>query len=249
MLRPAQIRAARALLGWRQEDLSKVSGVGTATIYRIEKSNKSITGYASTLVRIQAALEQAGIEFIDNDDIGDTGFGFQKGRGASRHGPRPPVPATTAWSGRTCKYYPVVVARLGEDARTYKETIEALDYPDLEDKEQRVTEIAAARTLLQSARVRMSAHMPLNWNFPAKIGPKTGRQVHRSRSPRGHYLVPAFYSTKKYPLSEIPASIWERGAYAFTADDVHYYRQGSRTCTTISTALRKNCATGGSRAH
>jgi hypothetical protein len=131
----------------------------------------------------------------------------------------------------------VVVARLGEDARTYKETIEALDklkkalqewndYPDLEDKEQRVTEIAAARTLLQSARVRMSAHMPLNWNFPAKIGPKTGRQVHRSRSPRGHYLVPAFYSTKKYPLSEIPASIWERGAYAFTADDVHYYRQG-----------------------
>jgi len=78
MLRPAQIRAARALLGWRQEDLSKASGVGTATIYRIETSDKSITGYASTLVRIQAALEQAGIEFIDNDDIGGYGLRFSK---------------------------------------------------------------------------------------------------------------------------------------------------------------------------
>jgi transcriptional regulator with XRE-family HTH domain len=78
MLRPAQIRAARGLLGWRQEDLSKASGVGTATIYRIEKSDKSITGYASTLLRIQAALEQAGIDFIENDDIGGFGLRFSK---------------------------------------------------------------------------------------------------------------------------------------------------------------------------
>jgi transcriptional regulator with XRE-family HTH domain len=78
MLRSAQIRAARALLGWRQEDLSKASGVGTATIYRIEKSDETITGYASTLVRIQAALERAGIEFIENDDIGGYGLRFSK---------------------------------------------------------------------------------------------------------------------------------------------------------------------------
>jgi transcriptional regulator with XRE-family HTH domain len=78
MIRSAQIRAARALLGWRQEDLSKASGVGTATIYRIEKSEDSITGYASTLVRIQAALEQAGIEFIENDKIGRYGLRFSK---------------------------------------------------------------------------------------------------------------------------------------------------------------------------
>jgi hypothetical protein len=37
-----------------------------------------ITGYASTLVRIQAALEQAGIEFIDNDDIGGFGLRFSR---------------------------------------------------------------------------------------------------------------------------------------------------------------------------
>jgi transcriptional regulator with XRE-family HTH domain len=78
MIRSAQIRAARALLGWRQEDLAKASGVGTATIYRIEKSENSITGYASTLVRIQAALEQAGIEFIENDEVGGYGLRFSK---------------------------------------------------------------------------------------------------------------------------------------------------------------------------
>jgi len=63
-------------LGWRQEDLSKASGVGTATIYRIEKSDETITGYASTLVRIQAAFEVAGIEFIENDDVGGYGLRF-----------------------------------------------------------------------------------------------------------------------------------------------------------------------------
>jgi len=80
MLRSAQIRAARALLGWRQEDLSKASGVGTAAIYRIEKSDTSITGYASTVMRIQTALEKAGIEIIEADDFGGFGVRFSKKR-------------------------------------------------------------------------------------------------------------------------------------------------------------------------
>jgi transcriptional regulator with XRE-family HTH domain len=75
MLEPAQIRAARALLGWRQEDLSKAAGVGTATIQRIEKSEQPISGYVSTLVRIRAAFEQAGILFTDEDETG--GFGVR----------------------------------------------------------------------------------------------------------------------------------------------------------------------------
>jgi hypothetical protein len=52
--------------------------VGTATIYRIERSDETITGYASTLVRIQAAFERAEIEFIENDDIG--GYGLRPTR-------------------------------------------------------------------------------------------------------------------------------------------------------------------------
>jgi transcriptional regulator with XRE-family HTH domain len=78
MLEAAQIRAARALLGWRQEDLSKASGVGTATIQRIEKSGQTVTGYASTLVRIQSAFEQAGIQFLDEDAAGGIGLRIAK---------------------------------------------------------------------------------------------------------------------------------------------------------------------------
>ena len=82
MIEPAQIRAARALLGWRQEDLSKTSRVGTATIRRIEKANNNRTGYVSTLSRIQAALETAGVLFIDDD--GTAGIGVRLSRTKKR---------------------------------------------------------------------------------------------------------------------------------------------------------------------
>jgi len=82
MIEPAQIRAARALLGWRQEDLSKRSGVGTATIRRIEKADSNRTGYVSTLSRIQAALETAGVLFIDDD--GTAGIGVRHSRTKKR---------------------------------------------------------------------------------------------------------------------------------------------------------------------
>ena len=75
MIEPAQIRAARALLGWRQGDLSRASGLGTATIYRIEKASSGSTGYVSTLSRIQATFETAGVLFIDDD--GSAGLGVR----------------------------------------------------------------------------------------------------------------------------------------------------------------------------
>jgi len=75
MIEPAQIRAARALLGWRQGDLSRASGVGIATIHRIEKAGSTTTGYVSTLSRIQSALESAGVLFIDDD--GASGIGVR----------------------------------------------------------------------------------------------------------------------------------------------------------------------------
>jgi transcriptional regulator with XRE-family HTH domain len=80
MLEPSQIRAARALLGWRQEDLAKAAGVGTATIQRIEKSQPPIVGYISTLVRIQAAFEHAGILFTDDDEEGGVGVRMAKNK-------------------------------------------------------------------------------------------------------------------------------------------------------------------------
>jgi hypothetical protein len=94
VLEPAQIRAARALLGWRQEDLSKAAEVGTATIHRLEKSAQIISGYASTLARIQAAFEAAGILFIEDDGALGIGVRIAKSRkrppSRSRAGPRTP---------------------------------------------------------------------------------------------------------------------------------------------------------------
>jgi len=77
-LEPAQIRAARALLDWRQEYLSKASGVGTATIRRIENGGSPITGYVSTVMRIEAAFEKAGILFIADDEIAGIGLRLAK---------------------------------------------------------------------------------------------------------------------------------------------------------------------------
>jgi transcriptional regulator with XRE-family HTH domain len=64
MLQSAQIRAARALLGWRQEDLAKASEVGLATIARIEQGKGVVQGNFSTIVKIQQTLEREGISFI-----------------------------------------------------------------------------------------------------------------------------------------------------------------------------------------
>ncbi len=71
MLHAEHIRAARALLNWRQEDLSQASGVALATIYRIEKTNGPVMGNVSTVMRLQHALEQAGVVLLqDADGIG-----------------------------------------------------------------------------------------------------------------------------------------------------------------------------------
>ena len=63
MILPRQIKAARALLGLGQTQLSDLAGVGIATLKRIE-ARWEIRGAAATIWKIQTALETAGIEFI-----------------------------------------------------------------------------------------------------------------------------------------------------------------------------------------
>jgi transcriptional regulator with XRE-family HTH domain len=65
MIFPSQIRAARALIGMSQTALAELSGVGLATIKRIEASGHQPTGNARTLHRLQSALEAEGIRFIE----------------------------------------------------------------------------------------------------------------------------------------------------------------------------------------
>ena len=64
MISSNQIRAARALLRWSAGDLSIASGVGTATLQRMEVMEGVPSGQVRTLLAIKKALESAGVEFI-----------------------------------------------------------------------------------------------------------------------------------------------------------------------------------------
>jgi transcriptional regulator with XRE-family HTH domain len=63
-----EIRAARGLLGWSQEELAKAASVGISTVRRLEGARDQIRGSTEVLWKIQTALEKAGVEFIPADD-------------------------------------------------------------------------------------------------------------------------------------------------------------------------------------
>jgi transcriptional regulator with XRE-family HTH domain len=67
---PAQLRAARGLLGWSQNELAEAARVGLSTIRRMEASDGSLRGTAENVWKVQKALEEAGVIFIDEDDLG-----------------------------------------------------------------------------------------------------------------------------------------------------------------------------------
>ncbi len=64
MLSGEQIRAARGLLDISSKDLSKLSGVGWATIRRFENADGVPPSRAGTLQRVKEVLESRGIEFL-----------------------------------------------------------------------------------------------------------------------------------------------------------------------------------------
>jgi transcriptional regulator with XRE-family HTH domain len=65
MLQSSQLRAARALLGWRQEDLAQAADVGLATLARIEQGTGVVQGNFSTIMKLTSTLELHGISFIN----------------------------------------------------------------------------------------------------------------------------------------------------------------------------------------
>jgi transcriptional regulator with XRE-family HTH domain len=62
---PKQCKAARDLIGWKQSDLSNKSEIGESTIADFERGVR--TPFARTLRDIRIALEEEGIEFLNND--------------------------------------------------------------------------------------------------------------------------------------------------------------------------------------
>ena len=64
----SQIRAARALLGWTANELSRQSAVSLRTIQRAELQETFMT--AANDLAIRRSLEAAGVEFIDGNGGG-----------------------------------------------------------------------------------------------------------------------------------------------------------------------------------
>jgi transcriptional regulator with XRE-family HTH domain len=81
LITAAQVRAARALLGWKQADLAKASKVSEVSIKNIERGVTDPR--ASTLHLIEIAFEKAGVVFLDPGDTRGGGHGvrFSKERG------------------------------------------------------------------------------------------------------------------------------------------------------------------------
>jgi transcriptional regulator with XRE-family HTH domain len=72
---PAQCRAARALLGWSQDQLSVASKVAKATIANFEAGKRS--PYDRTLADMQKVLEEAGIVFVAHGETSTAGEGVR----------------------------------------------------------------------------------------------------------------------------------------------------------------------------
>ncbi|MEZ5724388.1 MAG: helix-turn-helix transcriptional regulator [Paracoccaceae bacterium] len=65
---PAQCKAARALLGLEQDEISKAAGIARTTLIDFEAGRRAPR--SSTIAAIRAALEAAGVEFIPENGGG-----------------------------------------------------------------------------------------------------------------------------------------------------------------------------------
>jgi transcriptional regulator with XRE-family HTH domain len=77
IMSPAQLRAARGLVGWSQQELSEKAEVGRATITDFEAGKRA--PYATTLMRLQETLTAAGVEFI-SENGGGAGVRLRKAK-------------------------------------------------------------------------------------------------------------------------------------------------------------------------
>jgi len=77
MLDASQIRAARALIKWSATDLAERSGVSYAAIQRAESATGMPNMQTKNLAAIKAALEAAGVQFLDGPYSGDGGPGVR----------------------------------------------------------------------------------------------------------------------------------------------------------------------------
>ncbi len=70
MIISEQLRAARGLVGWSQSALAKASGLALSTIKRMEGERGPLRSSAENVLKVQQALEDAGVIFIDAAEEG-----------------------------------------------------------------------------------------------------------------------------------------------------------------------------------
>jgi transcriptional regulator with XRE-family HTH domain len=75
---PEQLRAARGLLNWSRTDLARAAGVSAETVNRAEGLRKDQAS-ADALAKVRAALEAAGVIFVDENGEGP-GVRLRKGK-------------------------------------------------------------------------------------------------------------------------------------------------------------------------
>jgi predicted transcriptional regulator len=69
MITPRQIRAARALLGWSQQQLADKAIVSLNAVTRMEKGR--VDSRMSTITALEKTLSKAGVEFLPAGDKGE----------------------------------------------------------------------------------------------------------------------------------------------------------------------------------
>jgi transcriptional regulator with XRE-family HTH domain len=77
MVTGAQIRAARALIGWSATTLAQRSGVSQPTVQRAESVDGIPRMQAPNLAAIQRALEEAGVVFLEDCELRGGGPGVR----------------------------------------------------------------------------------------------------------------------------------------------------------------------------
>lgn len=67
-MQPAQVRAARALIGMTQGALASLAGVSLSTVVDFERERRQVA--EPSLASIRVALESAGVIFLDPNGEG-----------------------------------------------------------------------------------------------------------------------------------------------------------------------------------
>ena len=76
MFSPAQLRAARGLLGWSQDRLAEAARVSVVSIKKFETGASDPR--RSTMIAIRTALAKAGVDFIDEASDRGEGVAFRR---------------------------------------------------------------------------------------------------------------------------------------------------------------------------